>query len=39
MLASEQHGLEQMTAWLSAEKKRIADATRKLDEAVTKITG
>jgi len=30
--------LEQMTAWLSAEKQRIADAGRKLDEAVRKIT-
>jgi argininosuccinate lyase len=39
MLASEHQGLEQMTAWLSAEKKRITDATRKLDEAIRKITG
>jgi len=39
MLAAEQQGLEQMTAWLSAEKQRIADAGRKLDEAVRKITG
>jgi hypothetical protein len=39
MLAAEQQGLEQMSAWLSAERKRITDATRKLDEAVRKITG
>jgi hypothetical protein len=39
MLAAEQQGLERMTAWLSAERQRITDATRKLDEAVGKITG
>jgi len=38
MLAAEQQGLEQATAWLSAEKQRIADAARMLDDAVRKIT-
>ena len=38
MLAAEQQGLEQATAWLSAEKQRIADAARKLDDAVRQIT-
>ena len=39
MLAAEQKGLEQQTAWLAAERQRIADATRKLDAAVKKIIG
>ena len=39
MLAAEQQGLAQATAWLSAEKQRIADAERKLDGAVKTITG
>ena len=39
MLATEQKGLEQQTAWLAAERQRIADAERKLDSAVKTITG
>jgi argininosuccinate lyase len=39
MLAAEQQGLEQATAWLSAERQRIADSARKLDSAVRQITG
>ncbi len=37
MLAAEQQGLEQATAWLSAERQRISDAARKLDDAVRQI--
>ena len=39
MLSAEQQGLEQATAWLSAERQRLADAARKLDGAVKQITG
>ena len=38
MLAAEQQGLEQATAWVSAERQRITDAARKLDDAVRQIT-
>jgi len=38
MLAAEQQGLEQATAWLSAERQRISDAARMLDDAVRQIT-
>jgi len=37
MLAAEQQGLEQATAWLSAERQRISDAARMLDDAVRQI--
>ncbi len=38
MLASEQQRFKQITAWLSAKKTCLTDATGKLDEAVRKIS-
>lgn len=39
MLAVARQELAEATAWLSAERQRIADAARKLDSAVRQVTG